>query len=72
MLLLLCALVAVAGTVLGSLNAYQAITGRRVSKKPSQRTDAQMRQQSAVAAVALLGMSTLILVVLVLIALLGG
>jgi hypothetical protein len=39
--------------LLAALNAYQAMTGRRVSKRPSQRTDRQMRRQSAIAAVAL-------------------
>ena len=38
---------------LAVLNAYQAITGRRVSKRPSQRTDEQMRRQSAIAAMVL-------------------
>lgn len=68
MLLLPVSLVALAGAVLGSLNAYQAITGRRISKKPSVRTDAQMRRQSAVAAIVLLGMSALIVTMIVLIA----
>ena len=35
------------------VNAYQAITGKRVSKRPSRRTDQQMRRQSAIAAVVL-------------------
>ena len=35
------------------LNAYQAVTGRRLSKAPSRRDDATMRRQSAVAAVLL-------------------
>jgi hypothetical protein len=32
------------------LNGYQAVTGRRVSRRPSQRSDHQMRVQSAIAA----------------------
>jgi hypothetical protein len=35
------------------LNAYQAVTGRRLNKAPSRRDDATMRRQSAVAAVLL-------------------
>lgn len=38
---------------LAGLDAYQAITGRRVSKRPSQRSDQQMRRQSAMAAIVL-------------------
>lgn len=36
--------------VLAGLNAFQAITGRRLSKAPSRRDDHTMRRQSAVAA----------------------
>lgn len=38
---------------LAGLNAYQAITGRRLSKAPSRRDDRTMRRQSAVAAIVL-------------------
>jgi hypothetical protein len=48
------------------MNLYQAVTGRRLSKAPSRRTDDQMRRQSAVAAAALLGMSSLVLTLVVL------
>ncbi len=47
------ALVLVAAVALIALNAYQAVTGRRVSKRPSQRSDQQMRRQSAIAVVVL-------------------
>jgi hypothetical protein len=38
---------------IAALDAYQAITGRRLSKRPSRRSDEQMRKQSAIAAVML-------------------
>jgi hypothetical protein len=41
------------GLMVAALDGYQAITGRRVSKRPSRRTDHQMRVQSAVAAIVL-------------------
>jgi hypothetical protein len=44
--------VLMSGSVAG-MNAYQAITGRRLSKAPSKRDDATMRRQSAIAAVLL-------------------
>ncbi|WP_412738638.1 hypothetical protein [Krasilnikovia sp. MM14-A1259] len=44
--------VLMSGSVAG-LNAYQAITGRRLSKAPSKRDDATMRRQSAIAALLL-------------------
>jgi hypothetical protein len=44
-----------------ALNAYQAATGKRVSKRPSRRTDAEMRRQSALAAI-VLGVLGLLLV----------
>jgi hypothetical protein len=50
---LLDALFVVVMLVIASLDAYQAITGRRLSKRPSRRTDEQMRRQSAIAAVVL-------------------
>jgi threonine/homoserine/homoserine lactone efflux protein len=33
------------------LNGYQAVTGRRVSRRPNRRSDHQVRVQSAIAAV---------------------
>lgn len=63
-LLLVLILLAMATAILGSLNAYQAITGRRVSRKPSVRTDEQVRRQSAGASVVLLG-STVLLAVMI-------
>ncbi len=39
--------------LLACLNAYQALTGNRISKQPSRRSDEEMRVQSAIAAVAL-------------------
>jgi hypothetical protein len=48
---------------LAALDAYQAITGTRVSKQPSWRSDEQMRRQSAIAAgvLGILGVVGLIL-----------
>jgi hypothetical protein len=46
-------LAAVFCLAIGGLDGYQAITGRRLSKRPSRRTDHQMRVQSTIAAVAL-------------------
>jgi hypothetical protein len=40
----------VLGLLVGGINLYQAVTGKRVSKKPSRRSDAVMRRQSAIAA----------------------
>jgi hypothetical protein len=40
--------------VLGAMNLYQALTGRRLSKRPSVRSDAEVRRQSAIAAALLL------------------
>jgi hypothetical protein len=40
--------------VVALLDLYPAVTGRRVSKKPSRRTDAEMRRQSAIAGVVLM------------------
>jgi hypothetical protein len=45
--------VALAGGVVAGLNAYQAITGRRLSKAPSKRDGKTMRRQSAIAATCL-------------------
>lgn len=42
-----------ASLLYASLNAYQAVTGKRISKLPSRRTDEEMRNQSAIAAVVL-------------------
>jgi len=50
LLIALLSAVALGGLVLGGMNLYQAVTGKRVSKKPSTRSDAVMRRQSAIAA----------------------
>jgi len=55
-------LLALAVYVVAAVDAYQAITGRRVSKRPSQRSDQQMRRQSAIAAGVLAVVATLALV----------
>jgi hypothetical protein len=56
--------VALAGCVaLGLADAYQAVTGKRLSKRPSTRTDEQMRRQSAIAAVVLISLAALALIV---------
>jgi hypothetical protein len=39
--------------LLAILNSYQALTGKRISKRPSRRSDEEMRRQSAIAAVVL-------------------
>jgi hypothetical protein len=57
---LLNGVVLVACLALAALDGYQAVTGRRLSKRPSRRTDEEMRRQSAIAAVLL----TLLAVVL--------
>ena len=56
--------IALLGLLLGSANAYQAVTGRRLSKTPSVRSDYEMRRQSTIAASILLPL-TLLLVALV-------
>jgi hypothetical protein len=38
---------------IASLDAYQAITGRRLSKRPSRRSDQELRKQSAITAIVL-------------------
>jgi hypothetical protein len=43
----------VLAVVVASLDLFQAVTGRRVSTKPSKRTDSEMRRQSAIAAAVL-------------------
>ena len=55
-------IVALAALMLGGMNAYQAVTGRRLSRRPSTRSDQQMRRQSAIAAVVLIGMATVVLI----------
>ena len=55
-------IVALAALVLGGMNAYQAVTGRRLSRRPSTRSDQQMRRQSAIAAVVLIGLATVVLI----------
>jgi hypothetical protein len=52
-LTILAGIAALAGGVVAGLNAYQAITGRRLSKAPSKRDDRTMRRQSAIAATCL-------------------
>ena len=47
--------------VIAALDGYQAITGRRVSKRPSRRSDQQMRRQSAIAAVVLTVLALILL-----------
>lgn len=39
--------------LLAILNGYQALTGKRISQRPSRRSDEEMRMQSAIAAVVL-------------------
>jgi hypothetical protein len=48
--------VSAVGLVVAALDGFQAVTGRRLSKRPSRRTDRQMRVQSAVAAIVLSAM----------------
>lgn len=48
--------VSAVGLVVAALDGYQAVTGRRLSKRPSRRTDRQMRVQSAIAAIVLSAM----------------
>jgi uncharacterized membrane protein YidH (DUF202 family) len=50
------------GIVIVALDGYQAVTGRRVSRRPSRRTDREMRVQSAIAAV-VFGFICLLLVI---------
>jgi hypothetical protein len=50
----LLAILGLPALVIGTLDAYQALTGNRVSKRPSRRSDAEMRRQSAIAAAVLL------------------
>jgi hypothetical protein len=54
-------MVAVPALILGGMNLYQAVTGKRLSKKPSVRTDAVMRRQSAIAATVLLVLCALLI-----------
>ena len=63
---LLKVMVLLGALVLGLMNAYQAVTGRRLSKRPSVRADGQMRRQSAIAAAVLIGLALVPLLVLVL------
>lgn len=63
---LLLALVLVLAVVLAIADGYQAVTGKRLSKRPSRRTDEEMRRQSAIAATVLGALSLLLLVLLVL------
>ena len=50
---------------LAAVNGYQAITGRRLSKRPSSRPIEQMRRQSTIAAVAITALIGLDLAVIV-------
>ena len=50
---------------LAAADAYQAVTGRRLSKRPSRRTDQQMRRQSAIAAALLILLGVIEIVILV-------
>ena len=54
--------------ILGGLNLYQAVTGNRLSKRPSVRSDAVMRRESAIAGAVLVSCSALIGVMLWLLA----
>ena len=47
------------GLVVGGMNLYQAVTGSRLSKKSSLRSDETMRRQSAIAAAVLLPLAVL-------------
>ena len=47
--------------LIASLDGYQAMTGRRLSKRPSRRSDEQMRKQSAIAAVVLTVLALILL-----------
>jgi hypothetical protein len=60
-------LLLLATAALAMADGYQAVTGKRLSKRPSRRTDDQMRRQSAIAAIVL----GLMLVPLIVIALRG-
>lgn len=52
--------VALACLVLGGMNLYQAITGRRLSTRPSTRSDAVVRRQSTVAGTVLVALGILL------------
>ena len=54
-------LIGACALALGALDGYQAVTGNRVSRRPSRRTDEQMRRQSAIAAAVLAPMGLLVL-----------
>jgi hypothetical protein len=47
--------------LLGSANAYQALTGQRLSKRASVRSDELMRRQSAIAAAVLVPLALLVM-----------
>ena len=55
-------LIVVPAVVVGAADAYQAITGNRLSKRPSVRTERRMRVESAIAAVVLIALSITVLV----------
>jgi len=59
---LLNGVVLIACQLIAAVDGYQAVTGRRVSKRPSRRTDQEMRRQSAIAAVVLTGLAVILLV----------
>jgi hypothetical protein len=63
-MLALAGTVALGALVLGGMNLFQAVTGRRLSKRPSRRSDAVMRRQSAIAGTALVTMAVLLVALL--------
>ena len=63
----LAGVVALAALTLGGMNLFQAVTGKRLSKKPSTRSDAVMRRQSAIAGAVLVVLGVLLAVLLAMI-----
>ncbi len=55
-------LIVVPALVVGGADAYQAVTGHRLSKRPSVRSNRRMRVESAIAAVVLIALSVTVLV----------
>jgi len=64
LVIFLACLVALPALVLGVMNLYQAVTGNRLSKKPSTRSDSAMRRQSAIAGTVLIGCTALLAIML--------
>jgi hypothetical protein len=59
-------IIALVGCIaLAGADAYQAVTGRRLSKRPSRRTDEVMRRQSAIAAAVLAGLGLVLVGLLI-------